>query len=43
MREVGNVCRILLEILKGKENFEDLRVDGRIILKCVFRNYVGTV
>ena len=31
----------LLERLEERDLFEDLGVDGRIILKCMFRNRIG--
>jgi hypothetical protein len=36
-----NACsdaKILLGNLKGRDHFEDLDVDGRIILKCALEN-----
>jgi hypothetical protein len=36
MRKTGNICRIIsVEKQKGRDHFEDLGIDGTIILKCV--------
>jgi hypothetical protein len=41
MGEKRNECRILVGKLKERDHLEDLRVDGRIILECVFKKYNG--
>jgi hypothetical protein len=33
MEEMRNSCRILVGELEGKDNLEDLGIDGRIILR----------
>jgi hypothetical protein len=35
--------KVWLESLKGRDNSEDVGVDGRIILKWALRTYVGMV
>jgi hypothetical protein len=36
-----SVYRFGLESIKGRDNLEDLNIDKRIILKCIFRNMKG--
>jgi hypothetical protein len=38
-----NVYRILVEKLKGKNHLRNQGVDGRIILRWIFRKYVVEV
>jgi hypothetical protein len=33
--EVINAYKVWLEILKGRDNWEDLGVDGRMISNCI--------
>jgi hypothetical protein len=37
MADVRNVCRVLGRKREGKRPIEDLLVDGRVILKWIFR------
>jgi hypothetical protein len=36
MREMKNAHKILVEKLEGRDHLEDLIVNGRIILECIF-------
>jgi hypothetical protein len=38
MREMRNGLKFWLEVLKGRDYTEDLREDGRIILKRILAN-----
>ena len=29
--------------MKRRDNLGDLSIDGKIILKCIFKNYVGVL
>jgi hypothetical protein len=41
MGEGGDVCRILVGRPEGRYHLEDPRVDGRIILKWIFKKCDG--
>jgi hypothetical protein len=47
MKEMGGACgtydkeKILIGNLRGTDQFEDLGVDGRIILICLFKKWGG--
>jgi len=43
MREGRGVHRVLVGKPEGKRPLGDLNVDGRIILRCIFRNWEGVV
>jgi hypothetical protein len=39
MGQMTSVCRILVGKHEGRDHSEDLKVDGRIILKCILDKY----
>jgi hypothetical protein len=39
--EEKSAYRVLVGNLKEKDHFEDLGVDGRVILNCIFKNWDG--
>jgi hypothetical protein len=43
MEETRGAYRVLWENLRERDHLEDPRVDGRIILKWIFRKWDGAV
>jgi hypothetical protein len=41
MGERRGTCRVLVGKPEGKNHLEDLGIDGRIILKCTFKEFDG--
>jgi hypothetical protein len=39
MGEMTSACRILVGKPEGRDHSEDLKLDGRIILKCILDKY----
>jgi hypothetical protein len=43
MGERKGACRVFVGKSEEKNHLEDLSVDGRIILKCMFKKWKGSV